>query len=223
MKGVLPAGGTSFSSIKLIIFDLDGTLIDAYPAITKSFNYVMAEFGYKPQNSSVIRKAVGWGDKSLLKPFVTIRDLNKALYVYRRHHAVSLVKYSSVFPKVYLLMSYLKDKGYKLAVASNRPTRFSWILLRHLKLKKYFDYVLCADKLRSGKPNPEIINKIMRRFKVIPFETMYVGDMPIDAQTGRRAGVKTIIVTSGSSTKKEIEAEKPGIILKNAVDLLKIL
>ena len=208
--------------VKLVIFDLDGTLIDAYPAITRSFNYVMSKLGYKPQNALVIRKAVGWGDKNLLKPFVTIRDLNKALSVYRRHHAGALVKYSSVFPKVHEIMSYLKAKGYKLAVASNRPTRFSWILIRHLKLKKYFDYVLCADKLRNGKPNPEIINKIMRRFKVSPFETRYVGDMPIDAEAGKRAGVKTIIVTSGSSTKKEIEAEKPGIILKNVADLLKI-
>lgn len=209
--------------IKLVIFDLDGTLVDAYPAITKSFNFVMGKLGYKAQSASVIRKAVGWGDKNLLKPFVKTGDLNKALSVYRRHHAGALVKYASVFPKVYLVMSYLKDKGCKLAVASNRPTRFSWILIRHLKLKKYFDYVLCADKLRSGKPNPEIINKIMRKIKVCPFETIYVGDMPLDAQAGKRAGVRTIIVTSGSSTKKEIEIEKPAIILKKAADLLKIL
>ena len=63
----------------------------------------------------------------------------------------------------------------------------------------------------------------MRKFKARPFEAMYVGDMPIDVQAGRRAGVRTIVVTSGSSTKKEIEAEKPAILLKNAAELLKIL
>ncbi len=213
----------SLSSIKLIIFDLDGTLIDAYPAITKSFNYVMDKLGYKPRSALVIRKAVGWGDKKLLKPFVKIRDLDRALSVYRRHHAVSLVKYSSVLPGVYRVMSYLKNRRYKLAVASNRPTRFSWILIRHLKLKKYFDYVLCADKLRNGKPSPEIINRVMHKFKVSPFETMYVGDMSIDVKAGKRAGAMTVIVTRGSSTKKEIEAEKPTVILNKAADLLRIL
>ncbi len=209
--------------IKLIIFDLDGTLIDAYPAITRSFNYVMVKLGYKPENALTIRKAVGLGDKNLLKPFVKKKDLNKALLTYRRHHTLSLPKYSSVFSKVYYVLARLKNKGYKLAVASNRPTRFSWILIKYLKLKKYFDYVFCADKVRSGKPNPEIINRIMREFKVEPLRTIYVGDMAIDVQTGRRAGVRTVIVTTGSSSKKEIKAEKPAFIIGQIVDLLKIL
>lgn len=223
MKDVRMLKGVSLAAIKLVIFDLDGTLIDAYTAITKSFNYVLDKLGYKPRSALVIRRAVGWGDKKLLKPFVKTQDLDRALSLYRRHHAASLVKYSCVLPGVHRVMSYLKNKRYKLAVASNRPTRFSWILIRHLKLKKYFDYVLCSDKLRSGKPSPEIINRVMHRFKVRPFETMYVGDMSIDVQAGKRAGVMTVIVTSGSSTKKEIEAERPTVILKKAADLLKIM
>lgn len=209
--------------IKLVIFDLDGTLIDAYPAITRSFNYVMVKLGYKPINSLTIRKAVGLGDKNLLEPFVKKKDLNKALKTYRRHHAISLPKYSSVFARVYYVLARLKNKGYKLAVASNRPTRFSWILIKYLKLKKYFDYVFCADKVRRGKPNPEIINRILRKFKIEPFRAIYVGDMAIDVQAGRRAGVRTVIVTTGSSSKKEIKAEKPAFIIAKIVELLKIL
>jgi len=208
---------------KFIIFDLDGTLVDAYPAINKSFNYVMQKMGYPKQAALAIRRAVGWGDENLLRPFVRKADLKSALKIYRQHHKTSLVKYSCLFPRVKKVLIYLKNKGYKLAVASNRPTEFSWILIRHLGLRKYFDYVLCADKLRHIKPHPEILNKIMKKLSLKPYQTIYVGDMVIDAQAGRRAGIKTIIVPTGSSTKSEIKEQKPYRIIRGITDLLKLL
>jgi phosphoglycolate phosphatase len=209
--------------LKLVIFDLDGTLLDAYAAIINSFNHAMRRLGYSPQTDQAIRKAVGWGDANLLKPFVKKKDLPYALAIYRRHHKVALLKDSHLFPHAYKLLAHIRKNGYKLAVASNRPTRFSWILIRHLKLNKYFDYVLCADKLKHAKPHPEILNKIMRRLSVSPDQVVYVGDMAIDAQAGRRAKVKTVIVTTGSSSRREIQKEKPDFIIRRLVDVLKML
>jgi len=208
---------------KLIIFDLDGTLIDAYSAIVRSFNFAMKQFGYSRQSSWTVRRAVGWGDSCLLRPFVAENDLAGVLAAYRRHHKVSLVKHSKVFPGVIKLLANLRAKGYKLAVASNRPARFSLLLIRHLKLKSYFDYVLCADKLKAGKPDPEILRKIMAKFSFKPVDTLYVGDMIIDAQAGRRSRVKTVIVTTGSSSAREIRLEKPWKIIKRIKDLPKLL
>jgi len=208
---------------KLIIFDLDGTLVDAYPAIMRSFNYTMRRLGYPLQSALVIRQAVGWGDENLLKSFIKIKDLKRALSVYRNHHKTALLKGARLFPGVVKLLVGLKNKGYYLAIASNRPSRFSGILIRHLGLTGYFDYVLCADKLRHIKPHPEILEKIMQRFKAKPTETLYIGDMTIDAQAGRCARVKTIIVTTGSSTKLQIRKEKPYRILKRIGELVKIL
>jgi phosphoglycolate phosphatase len=209
------------NEIKLIIFDLDGTLIDAYPAITKSFNYTMRKMGYPLQSRVVIRRAVGWGDENLLRLFVRPEDLKKALLIYRNHHRRSLIQASRLMAGVKILLARLKNKGYKLAVASNRPTKFSLILLSHLNLKKYFSYVLCADRLKHGKPHPEILNRIMERFSLKPKQTLYVGDMVIDAQAGRRAKVKTIIVPTGSSTLTEIKKERPFRIIPKVRDLLK--
>jgi len=210
-------------NIKLIIFDLDGTLVDAYPAIIRSFNYTMQKLGYPLQDALTIRRAVGWGDENLLKPFVNLKDLKIAVLLYRRRHKIDLIKYSRLFPQVETVLGRLKGKGYKLAVASNRPTKFSWILICHLKIAKYFDYVLCADKLRHIKPHPEILNKIMQKFSFKPDQTLYVGDMTIDVQAGRRAKVKTIIVTTGSNTRQEIKKEKPYRIIIRVVELLKVL
>lgn len=209
--------------IKLIIFDLDGTLVDAYQAIIKSFNYTMQRLNYPRQNSLVIRRAVGWGDESLLKPFLKEKDLVAAVSLYRKHHKAILLRNSRLLPKVDKVLKYLKEKSYKLAIASNRPCQSSWIIIRHLGLKKYFDYVLCADRVKHIKPHPEILNRIMQRFYLEPKQAIYIGDMAIDAQAGRRAKVKTMIVTTGSSTREEIKKEKPHRILRNMADLFKIL
>ena len=193
--------------IKLVIFDLDGTLIDAYSAINCSFNFVMGKLSLKPQSSETIRRAVGWGDKNLLKPFVERQNLARALDLYRSHHKNSLLKYSKLYPNVKKLLRCLKKNGYKLAVASNRPTKFSLILLRHFKIKEKFDYILCADRLRFGKPHPLILNTIIKKFSLEKAQALYVGDMSIDAQAGRRAHVNTVIVTGGSSSLSEIKKE----------------
>lgn len=207
---------------RLIIFDLDGTLVDAYPAIISSFNYTMRQVGYPLRSAALIRKSVGWGDENLLRPFVKVRDLQKVLKIYRQHHRHALLRQSRLFPGVIRMLKHLKAKGYKLAVASNRPTRFSWILIRHLKLKAYFDYVLCADKLRHTKPHPEILNKILRKFSLSPEKTLYVADMTIDAQAGRRAKVATVIVTTGSSSLPEIQKEKPAAIFSSITELARV-
>jgi len=209
--------------IKLIIFDLDGTLVNAYRAITSSFNYAMRETGYPVQPASIIRKAVGWGDENLIKPFVRKRDLKKTVFAYRRHHENSLLRESRLFPRARWLLAYLCDRGYKLAVASNRPTRFSRLLIKHLKVANYFSLILCADKVKYGKPHPDLLKKIIQEFSITASHALYVGDMTIDAQAGRRAGIKTVIVTTGSSARQEIKKEKPYRIILRLSDLAKIL
>jgi phosphoglycolate phosphatase len=209
--------------IELVIFDLDGTLVNAYPAIIKSFNYVMQKLNYPKQGNLIIKRAVGWGDENLLRPFVVRRDLNKALLIYRRHHKAALLKGSCLLPGAKNTLRYLKNKGYKLAIASNRPTKFSLILINHLGIKGFFNYVLCADKLKHGKPDPEILNMIVRRLGVLNSRTLYVGDMVIDAKAGRAAKIDTVIVTSGSSTKKEIKKEKPNRIIAKINQLCNLL
>jgi phosphoglycolate phosphatase len=210
-------------NIKLVIFDLDGTLVDAYAAICSSFNYVMRKLGLKPRSSRFIRRAVGWGDANLLRPYVSGHDLERSLRLYRGHHKLSLLKQSRLYPYVSSLLRQLKAQGCKLAVASNRPSMFSHILLKHLRIRKFFDYVLCADKLKRGKPDPEILNKIIKRSAFKKSQVLYVGDMVIDAQAGNRAKVKTIIVTGGSSSRAEIKKEQPFKIISGVRQLARMV
>ncbi len=209
--------------IKLIIFDLDGTLIDAYKAIEASFNFVMQKLNLPKQSFLTIKKAVGFGDEALLRPFVAEENLKRALFIYRLHHKASLRRKSSLLPGAKKVLNYLRKKKLILSVASNRPREFSNIVLRQLKIYKYFDYILCADQIKRPKPYPDIINKILKKFSLTKEETIYVGDMAVDVQAGRRAGVKTAAVLTGSSSKKEILKAKPNIILKDIYGLIKDL
>lgn len=209
--------------IKLVIFDLDGTLVDAYDAIAASFNYTMRRMNLSARSYLTIKRAVGWGDRGLLCPFVPAEKLEAALKIYQAHHKKSLLKKIHLLPGAEYILNYLQGKGYKLAIASNRPKAFSQIVIRRLKLGRFFDYILCGDQLKNPKPQPDIILRIMRRFSVKRKQTLYVGDMTIDVITGKNAKVNTIAVTTGSSSKKELAKLKPLILLPSLAKLVNIL
>ena len=209
--------------IQLIIFDLDGTLMNAYPAVEASLNFTLKQLGFPIQSKATIRRAVGWGDRELLTRFVAEEHLERALKIYRRHHAQALKTGTRFLPGAKQLISDLRRKKYKLAVASNRPMRFSLIALKHLKIKKYFDDIRCADQLKHGKPHPQILLQILKKLKVSRPEALYVGDMALDVQTGNRAGVKTVAVLTGSSSPKEIKALKPFRMIKRISQLTAII
>lgn len=211
------------TAIKLVIFDLDGTLVDAYPAITDSVNSTLTAFGYVQQKAAVIRKAVGRGDRNLLESFIPAGKSKLMLAYYRKHHAKALLRGTHLLPGAKAILQYLQGNGYILAVASNRPTRFSRIILRHLKIRPYFKYVLCGDVLKVGKPHPEILFRIMKRFKASCQQTVFVGDMVIDAKTARAAGVRIILVSGGSSSLAELRGQKPYRIIHRLNLLRKIL
>lgn len=209
--------------IKLVIFDLDGTLVDAYEAIIRSVNFTLQKTGYPKASAMRIRKAVGWGDKRLLAAFIKEGQIVQALAIYRKHHRKSLKQYSKLLPYSKNALEYLSGKKIKIAIASNRPTEFTHIILKYLKLKKYFDYVLCADKLPKGKPHPEILIRILKKLKVKPGEAIFVGDMAVDVETAHNARLKAIAVTTGSSSRLEIKKARPWGMLKSLASLKKYL
>ena len=209
--------------IKLIIFDLDGTLMDAYGAVSRSINFTMKKFGLPKLSAAMIKRTVGWGDKHLLEAFVGKAHSQKALAIYRRHHERSLRQDTKFLPGAKRVLRELRKEGYLLAVASNRPTKFSLIALRHLKIQKVFDFILCGDKARRPKPYPDILLQILARFKLRSDDALYVGDMTIDVQTGRRAKIRTIAVTTGSSTAAELAALKPYRLIRRVDAVIPIL
>ncbi len=205
--------------LRLFIFDLDGTLVDAYPAITRSFNHTMRALGLPRRSARTVRAAVGWGDGSLLRFFVSARQLPAALRLYRAHHAQELLRSSRLYGGVRRLLLTLRRRGCRLAVATNRPHRFTAILLKHLKIRPLFDVVVSADLIRHRKPHPQIVNVCMRRCGAARRETVLVGDMPIDVRAGRRAGVRTVAVLTGSGSAAALGRERPDLLIRRVAYL----
>ncbi len=208
--------------MNVIIFDLDGTLINAYPAVEETLNYTLQTFGCPPVDSQTIKRTVGWGDRHLVQMFVGEQHIDAAIEVYRAHHAAALLRGSSLLPGALKLLQTLKARGYQLAVASNRPKKYSLIVMEHLNILSFFDDVVCGDELRRSKPAPDILLRIFERLHCDAAQAIFVGDMVIDVETGHSAGVKTVAVTTGSCSLVELEKAKPWRII-NRVDELENL
>jgi len=209
--------------IKLVVFDLDGTLVDAYKAVAASLNHALKSFNYPPLDDHTIKRSVGWGDKNLVSKFVSAEDVDRVLSVYRSHHRSALKSGTKFLPGARQLLDELKKDGYQLAIASNRPSRFTHIILKHLEVKGHFAAVVCADEVASAKPAPDCLLKILKTCQVKAEEALYVGDMTIDMETGQRAGVKTVGIITGSSTEEEIKKSGPRWIIHHPSELSKIL
>jgi len=208
---------------KLLIFDLDGTLADTYTAIYESLNFTLEKLGYKPVSFLKAKLAVGRGDNLFIKEFFEDKDIEKAAQLFKKHHKYSLLKFTHPRPYAKKTLYLLKRKKKKIALASNRPTPFTLLILKKLEIKKYIDFVLCADKVEKLKPDPEIIFQILEKFKCIKDEAVFVGDMDIDVLTAHRAGVEAVFIKGGSTPLKKIKKEFKKIkIILNLKELLSL-
>lgn len=209
--------------IKLVIFDLDGTLVDAFDAVTRSLNHTFRQVGYPLMSRKVVQRKVGWGESALIRSFVDEKDVPQALKIYRRHHRVALEKGVRFLPGAKSLLVNLHRQGFQLAIASNRPSRFTRIILKRLKVSRLFSEIICADQVPRKKPAPDMLKEILRRLKLKPKNAIYVGDMMIDIQAGRRARMQTMAISTGSCTRAELRSQKPGKLLKSIIDVRKNL
>ena len=210
-------------TIRLVIFDLDGTLVNAYRAVADSVNYTMAQLGLAKKSTALIRRKVGWGDTKLIREFAGEELFEKAIRIYRRHHKEALGKGTRLLAGAAGVLKFLKQKDIKTAIATNRPSRFTRIILKELDLSSHFQHILCADKIAHGKPHPMILREVLKKFSLRPSEACYVGDMIIDVQAGRRAGVRTVAVPTGSSTREELLAEGPDHMIERLSELKKLI
>ncbi|MBF0504222.1 MAG: HAD family hydrolase [Candidatus Omnitrophica bacterium] len=211
--------------IKLIIFDLDGTLVNAYPAVARSVNYTLKVLGLPPRSDQEIKRSVGEGDRQLMVKFVGEKLADRALAIYRPNHAKVLKEKGTVrfLPGVKGVLGFLKSKGYKIAIASNRPNKFTRIILNVLGALDLFNSVLCADRASKPKPHPDMLWAITKRLGFDQAQALYVGDMTIDVRCAHAAGIRMVAVHTGSSSKKELKSLKPWRIISKMTQLKAIM
>lgn len=212
------------SSIRAALFDFDGTLADSYTAITGSTNYVREHYHLPPMPESEVRQYVGYGLANLLERLAPNAPMEEAIALYREHHEKVMFAQTKLLPGVAETIPELARRGYRLAVCSNKRVEFTRQLVAALGLAAYFDCVLGPDDVGGrAKPDPAMLLEGLNRLKVSAAEAVYVGDMVVDVQTGKAAGIPVWLVPGGATADGPAIAAGPERVLKSFTELQKLL
>ncbi len=207
---------------KLYIFDLDGTLVNAYRAVACSLNYTRQRFGFPKVSYDDAKMKLGRGQNKFIETFFPNQNMKDVLDTYRRHHKKALLKHAKLRPNSKKLLSVLKRKGKLIAIASNRPYKFTKLITEQLGIIKYIDYILCADQVGKHKPDPLILDKVVSKMRMNNADAVYIGDMLIDYQTAKRAGIDFIFIRGGSSVASQVKRIKIARKINNLIFILTI-
>jgi phosphoglycolate phosphatase len=209
----------SSQAVQAVIFDFDGTLADSYAAITASVNHVRASYGLPPLEESVVRRSVGRGPEALMRDAVPGADVSAAVGVYRAHHPSVMLCGTQLLPGVAKTLTHLRRSGLRLAVCSNKPRLFTQRLLDYLQLASLVEVVVGPEDVPRPKPAPDMLQLAVERLRLTPSSVLYVGDMVIDVQTARAAGVAVWVLATGSQAAAELEEAGPDRLLEEFEEL----
>lgn len=212
--------------IKLVIFDLDGTLVDTIDGIGYCANLVLKEYGMGERDRKFYLSVIGHGARSILEGAILSNGgdigvldemLNKYLDYYDKHWDVELVQYDGIEE----LVSSLIKKGIKIAVNTNKPQKMAADIV-----KKYYGteegvIVIGESKEYEKKPSPQAVLEIMKHFDVRAEECIYIGDSIVDIKTAKNANVKSIGVLWGYG--KEEDVKKADFYVNHAKEILEVI
>jgi phosphoglycolate phosphatase len=181
-----------------ILFDLDGTLIDSFAAIAASVNHVRQRRGLPELSETEVSKYVGRGAIKLMQDVVPVGDAQENLDWYHEHHPKVIRPLTRFLPGAEATLRALHAAGKKLGICSNKPVVFTRELVEHLGIACLLDAVLGPEDVARPKPAPDMLLEAMRRLGCRTPETLYVGDMTVDIETARAAGVTVWAIATGT-------------------------
>jgi phosphoglycolate phosphatase len=183
----------------LIVFDLDGTLVDSRRDLTDSANAMIVELGGAPLTEEAIGRMVGEGAATLVRRAMAaagLRDVHAALPRFLEIYDTRLLHHTRPYDGIADVVRRARTVG-SVAVLTNKPRKPADTILRGLGLADLFDAVVGGDGPLPRKPDPAGLRKLMEDAGVTPAATLMVGDSRIDHETARRAGTRCCIVSFG--------------------------
>jgi phosphoglycolate phosphatase len=188
-----------FSSVRALIFDLDGTLIDSKLDLVHSVNATLRELTRPELPEEIISSYIGNGAPVLvaksLGPDAPPAELDRALKFFLTHYEAHKMDNTCAYPGVAEALEHLS--AMPMAVLTNKPERISVRILEALGLAKYFRAIYGGNTFSTKKPDPLGVNTILREFSVRPNEALLIGDSEVDVQTARNAGILSAVVNYG--------------------------
>ena len=186
----------------LVVFDLDGTLIDSAPDMHLAVNRMLADLGCAPLTLADIRTMVGDGASALVARALAARhcvsaDPTRALAEFLSHYEAAPTAMTRPFPGVPETLERLQAIGLTLAVCTNKPTRLTQMILEGLGIARFFARVVAGDSMPFRKPDPRALMEVVDGFGVNKAATLMVGDSEVDAATAHGASVPFVLMTYG--------------------------
>lgn len=219
------------NNIKLICFDLDGTLVDSVPDLRLALNAMLDEYQLAHCFDQDIKNWVGNGlpklvERALLhvgKTDYSVEFFEQALAIFEKHYKHYLNSASALYEGVAETLSALHHKGYKTALVTNKAEQFLPSLLTSFNIAEHFDLLLGGDTLSKNKPDPMQVDFSCEHFSVSKAETVMVGDSRNDILAGQNAGVQTIALTYGYNYGEPVATLNPDYIINQFNELLDLL
>lgn len=218
---------------KVIIFDLDGTLIDSAPDLAHAVNYMLEQMERGTFSQDVIHEWVGNGALTLVKRALsgnrTVDEsldkvyVEKALQIFLDYYAKHLCHATKPYPHVLTTLQTLNDKGYTLAIVTNKPFDFVSPILKGLGMHTFFKYILGGDSLSEKKPHPMPLLNVCEYFNVSVENTLMVGDSKNDILAANDCSMDSIGVTYGYNYGEDIGIYNPKVIINDFSELLEAL
>jgi len=196
---------------KLVVWDLDGTLLDTAPDLYKAFRDALKDFGFSGRDIpeyGVFKKYIGGGAFGFIKPFLPEELWEEALYKVRKYYLERYIcKETQPYDGIVETLEILKSKGIAMAVATNKITEGAVRVLDRTDLLKYFDIVVGRDLPKEHKPSPHHLFYITRKLNVNPGEVLHIGDRSDDVICAKSAGAYSGYALWGYTEPLEVEPD----------------
>jgi phosphoglycolate phosphatase len=209
-----------FSDVRVLIFDLDGTLVDSKLDLAHSINAMLEHMDRAPLPHETIYGMVGNGAPVLVRRAlgegVSDQESDQGLVYFLSYYRTHMLDNTVAYPGVREGLELLKNNP--MAVLTNKPVNFSRAILDGLGLSRYFRFVYGGNSFERKKPDPMGVEVLLRDLAALPRETMLVGDSEVDVRTARNAGIWACGVSYGLGT-EGLRAEPPDIMLDSLTEL----
>ncbi|MEY3038640.1 MAG: hypothetical protein RL143_1207 [Pseudomonadota bacterium] len=219
------------SAPKLIMLDLDGTLVDSVPDLYQALNRMMADLGREPVVEAEVRNWVGNGVQVLvaraLAGAINYLDdamdqpiYQKALDSFSGHYDQTNGHFAKLYPGVASSLKRWSEQGIELGVVTNKPIRFTLPLLERLGIAPFVSHVVGGDTLPVKKPDPGQLFYLMEQAGSVVAQTLMIGDSKHDIHAARAAGVTVYAVSYGYNHGEPIELSEPDKVFDSLDELL---
>lgn len=200
---------TAHAPFDMVMFDLDGTLIETAPEIADATNDTLTQFGLSAVTQQQVNDWIGHGTQTLLvQALATAQGISREAVrsagnfadisaAFVQHYGQRCGTRSHLYPYVREVLHILKGQGVKLAVVTNKEQRYTQVVLDAHQLAPLFDRVISGDTFATKKPTPVGIEACLAQFGVPRERALFVGDSSIDVATARNAGVAVWVLPYG--------------------------